>query len=55
MGEFVVEHGESGRGLLVVPGISSGPFGPPFDQVVNGFDGSVVRVAAGIAQKNSKK
>ena len=46
MEDFVVESGEPGRGLLVVPGISSGPFGSPFDEVADGFDGSVVRVDA---------
>lgn len=46
MEDFVVESGEGGRGLLVVPGISSGPFGSPFDEVADGFDGAVVRVDA---------
>ena len=46
MEDFVVESGESGRGLLIVPGISSGPFGSPFDEVADGFDGAVVRVDA---------
>ena len=43
---FLVESRESGRGLLIVPEISSGPFGSPFDEVVDGFDGTVVRVNA---------
>lgn len=46
MEEFEVESGESGRGLLVIPGISSGSFGSPFDEVADGFDGGVVRVDA---------
>ena len=46
MEDFVVESRESDRGLLIVPGISSGPFGSPFDEVAEGFDGTVVRVDA---------
>ncbi|QKQ98737.1 prolyl oligopeptidase family serine peptidase [Candidatus Nanohaloarchaea archaeon] len=47
-GLVVEENPDAGHGLLVVPGISSGPFGSPFDEVVDEMSEycSVVRVDA---------
>lgn len=47
--ELVLEgNPESSRGLIIIPGISSGPFGSPFDEVIGELsdDYSVVRVNA---------
>ncbi len=50
MSEELVFEGnpESGQGLLIIPGISSGPFGSPFDEVVEEVSDyySVVRIDA---------
>ena len=47
--ELVVEgNPESSRGLIIIPGISSGPFGSPFEEVVEELsdDCSIVRINA---------